>query len=278
MSVESVVVADWNSDVLVKNLNVNQAPREKRGSPGPLERYVQILEALTGKSRGLSAGEIERILGLPKTTVNRLLHGLVASNLVRGDGARVTTYHLGDRLIRVLRSDTAWIDAMSRRLLKEVAEKTGETCFIARLNNDEVTSIAMESPDAGVGVYVMPGHRLPPYATASGKLLIALQDRETIERFLRMKRQALTGVTMVSRRALTEEFRRIRKDDYAVERGEHVEGLATIACPIRVDGEQKTQFALGLTGSSERIVRASTEHLVVLRRIAGHLGSVLANA
>ena len=62
---------------------------------------------------------------------------------------------------------------MSRRVLKELADATGETCFIAKLANDEVTSIAMESADASVGIHVPPGHHLPPYATATGKLLIA---------------------------------------------------------------------------------------------------------
>ena len=254
----------------------NKSRSDDQGAaPRPLERYLQILEAVTGRPDGLSAGELQNILGLPKTTVNRLLHGLAASALVHSSGGRSASFRLGDRLIRVLQSDSAWIEAMSRRILKELADATGETCFIARLISDHVTSIAMESPDASVGIYVMPGHQLPPYATASGKLLIALQDNETIERHLSMPRVAITAHTIVSRRALAAEFKRIREKDFAIEQGEHVEGLATIACPLRVNGNDRVCFALGVTGSGERVVRAQARLLPVLRKAAGSLGPIL---
>ncbi len=256
-------------------IKITKADHRGRQS-GPLERYVQILEALTGRTDGLSAGEIERILNLPKTTVNRLLRNLTAADLISTSGLRSASYHLGDRLIRVLRSDALWIEAMSHRFLKGVAEMTNETCFIAKLDGDEITSIAMESPDAGVGIYVLPGHRLPPYATATGKLLIALQEPKAIERHLKMKRSPLTRHTIVGQRELAEELKRIRKNGFAIEKGEHVEGLATIACPIRVQNERSAQFALGLTGPSKRIIRDTARHLQVLRNVAVKLGSILA--
>ena len=136
-------------------------------------------------------------------------------------------------------------------------------------------SIGRTIYDASVGIYVAPGHHLPPYATATGKLLIALQDRDTIERHLDMPRVAVTARTITSRRGLLAEFKRIRDNDFSIEHGEHVEGLGTIACPIRTSGDGPVVYALGVTGSKERMIRAEAALVPVLRQAASSLGSIL---
>lgn len=244
---------------------------EKDAKSGPLERYIQILEAISSAPHGLSGKELEMMLRLPKTTVTRLLSGLVASDLVQSSG-RGRNYLIGARLQRILQSDTAWIEIASERPLKNLAEATGETCFIARLFGATVQSVIMESPDASVGVYVMPGHVMAPHATASGKVLTAYQDPALRDAILQSELQRLTDRTVLERSALEGEFVAIRGQGYAIENGEHIQGLATIACPIILFSNLPPIYAIGLTGPAARVSeRAVPEFLPRLKATASEL-------
>jgi len=219
---------------------------------GPLERYTQILEAIAGSPSGLTGREIESVLELPKTTVNRLLNALESSDLVASTG-RGGEYRIGERLRRILESDTAWIVAASKRRLKALAEETGETCFVVRLFGSSIHSLVMESPDASVGVYVTPGYVLPPHATATGKLLTAMQDARLRDAILETELRKLTERTLFDRQEIEREYARIREQGYAMENGEHVQGLYTIACPVILSPDTPPIYAVGLTGPAERV-------------------------
>jgi len=235
--------------------------RNHEPKSGPLERYITILEAVVSSPEGLTIRELETMLDLPKTTVNRLIAALSASGLVE-PGDRRGSYTLGRRLSQILQSDTAWIELASKRLLKSLADETGETCFIARLYGATIRSVVMESPDASVGVYVMPGHPLPPHATATGKLLTALQEPSLREAILETELNQLTPRTLLDRSQLEEEYRKIREQGYAIENGEHVRGLFTIAYPIVLVPGQPPIYALGMTGPAERIGAQSVPALL----------------
>ncbi len=237
----------------------------------PLERYVRILEVLTAFSEGLTANELARILSLPKTSVSRLLQGLAASELIITSSKRGGSHLLGTRLSRVLHSETRWIEIATHRKLRDLAKALGETCFIARRFNGAIQSVAMESPDASVGIYVTPGHDLPWHASASGKLLTALADEK-----LGGKRLArYTSNTTIDYATLRAEFKKVRKQRYAVEKGEHVAGLATIAVPITCNSEPDIFYGIGLTGPEKRVISKLESHLSVLRAAAQHLSEIL---
>jgi DNA-binding IclR family transcriptional regulator len=250
------------------------APPAIEPRSGPLERYIQILEALAASPGGMTSRELETVLELPKTTVNRLVHALGTSGLVAHSG-RGGRFEIGGRLRRMLESDTAWIETASRRRLKTLAADTGETCFIARLFGSEIQSLIMESPDASVGIYVVPGHVLAPHATATGKLLTAFQERALREAILQTELKRLTSRTVLDRRLLEAEYKRIREQGYAIEDGEHVQGLYTIACPISLSPGYPPIYAVGLTGPAERVrARAIPEFLRRLQSTADELARV----
>jgi DNA-binding IclR family transcriptional regulator len=238
---------------------------------GPLERYARILELLAAYPRGLTSADIEKILGLPKTSVNRLMNALEASDLVEVKGARNALFLLGDRLNRVLRAETAWIQIATQRCLKELAEDVGESCFIARKLGNAIESVAMKSPDASVGIYVTPGYELPCYASASGKLLWAMShapiDPARIER--------VTAATITDAAALADQFAEIRSRGFALERGEHVPGLATLAVPVETSEEPDILYGVGMTGPEDRIVSGKDEKIVLLRKAAQQLSAIL---
>jgi DNA-binding IclR family transcriptional regulator len=244
---------------------------QRSAKSGPLERYVRILEVLTAFSDGLTAIEIAKILNLPKTSVSRLLQGLTASELVIASHKRGGSFVIGTRLSRVLHSGTRWIEIATQRRLKELAGLVGETCFIARRFNGSVNSVAMESPDASVGIYVTPGHDLPWHASASGKLLTAM----AADPLPRGRLTRYTSNTMIEYPRLREELKKIRRLGYAIERSEHIVGLATIAVPISSNNEPDIYYGVGLTGPEKRVINKLDQHLTVLRGAADQFSSIL---
>jgi DNA-binding IclR family transcriptional regulator len=243
-----------------------------QSAPGPLERYIRILEALAACPDGLTSAELEQVLGLPKTTVNRLLHGLAASALIVATGGRNARFTLGSRLSAVLEGDGAWIETVTRRFLKDLSTATKETSFIARESGGQIRSVAMESPNAAVAVYVVPGHDLPRHATASGKLFNAFGN-EVNPSGVRLER--FTPRTIVNRRDLEHEYETIRRQGYATEREEHVEGLATVAVPI-LNSEGRIKYVLGLTGPAGRMYSGTApRHLKLLRELIPQVTAVL---
>jgi len=254
----------------------NQAPADS-GRTRPLERYVQILETLAAFPEGLSATQIGQMLGLDKSAMTRLLGGLLDSHLIEGTSGRGGVYRIGARMTRLLHqsADAAQIEAASRHHLKQLAESSGETCFIARLVGQEIRSVAMETPDSRIGVYVTPGHPLLPHATASGKAIMAFQSKETVRAALRAPLQRYTPATKVPRTAVMADYETIRSRGWAVEIGEHVEGLATVACPIQIAG-LGVYYSVGLTGPTERIrPRIESKLVPLLKDTAHRLGLAL---
>ncbi|WFU80549.1 IclR family transcriptional regulator [Bradyrhizobium sp. CIAT3101] len=244
-----------------------------RRQSGPLERYTQVLEVIAGSVNGLTGREIEAVLDLPKTTVNRLVNALESSDLVASSG-RGGEFKLGGRLRRILESDTFWIVGASKRRLKVLAEQASETCFVARLSGSSVHFVMMEAPDVSAGVYVTPGHVLPPHATASGKVLTAMQLPRVRQAILNTDLHKLTDSTISDPKGLEREFAKIRKQGYAIENGEHIQGLYTLACPVRSLSESPPIYALGLTGPADRVrSRAIPELLELLKSTASELAN-----
>ncbi|HZQ59965.1 MAG TPA: helix-turn-helix domain-containing protein, partial [Casimicrobiaceae bacterium] len=68
----------------------------------PLERYLRIIELVAAFPAGIGISQITEITGLPKTTVHRLLRGLLRAGAVQlGNGGGL--YCLGPRILQVMR-------------------------------------------------------------------------------------------------------------------------------------------------------------------------------
>ncbi len=229
----------------------------------PLERYVSILETLARFPEGLSSAEIETVLRLPKTTANRLINALQDSELIRLTNARGRKFVLGRRLLRILHlaPDTGWIEAVTQRYLKELADKTGETCFIAKLTGRQIKSVSTESPDTPVRMYVVPGSVMPPNAAASAKAILAYQGEEVLHDVLADSLVQYTKNSITTIAKFMEELKTIRDRGFATDLAEHVDGIATVACPVLTE-EIGCLLSVGITGPYERIAGSGLQRLL----------------
>ncbi len=211
-----------------------------------LVRATALLDALSAAGKPLGVRELARHLGMPSSTVHRLLQVLETVGLVQRQeppGA----YALG---YKVLQWGSAYLRQANLRryalpYMSRLREATGETVGLSvRVGRMRVYMEQLESPH-DIRMTVEVGRPYPLVAGAPGKLLLAYAPEEVV---LELLREADRNG------ALREELASIRSAGYALAGGEVVPGSCTIAVPI-ADHTGTVVAALSISGPDNRWTR-----------------------
>lgn len=243
----------------------------------PLERYVQLLEALATYQDRATMADLVNVLGLPKSTVYRLLRGLEESQLVIPNSGKSSGYALAPRLLKLiaLAEEASNIESYVGAHLQELSEATGLTSFITKLQGTVVKSVAMRTPNALSGIYVVPGKEMFAHATASAKAIIAFQSEDVVKQALKSPLVRLTKHTMTSVAKVREEYSQVRMNGYALCRSEDVEGFEAVAAPISMP-DLGIMYSVGLTGPVGTVVGKPLDRLLIeLRSSAKKLSAAI---
>jgi DNA-binding IclR family transcriptional regulator len=197
-----------------------------------VDRAIDLLFHLHEQAQARGVSEIARALGLPKSTVHRLLRALARRGLVEQEEGR---YAPGGRLVALGLGAQARdpVVAAARPILDEEARALGETVFLMAPRS---TGMLVLDKAEGVGfLRAAPrlGEVVPLHATAAGKLAFAFAP----ERFP-LESAALEGFTertLRDREALRAEVERARKHGFAENHGEWIDGLSVVAAPVLLD-------------------------------------------
>lgn len=217
----------------------------------PIGRSFRILEVLAGAPEGLSLSEIATATELVVATVHRQLATLTGVGLVRKVNAR--SFALGERMWRIAAVMTGDADVTSaaKPVLKELADTFGETAFLARLVGSQVEILAIGIPDSQGQSYVQPGRGMPLHAAASGKILLALQSDEFVDRYLKLPRQAYTQNTKIDEAEIRADIALARKRHMAICDNEFDPGILSYAGAVH-DRRTGLSYALTIFGLADR--------------------------
>lgn len=247
-------------------------------SGGPLQRYLHILEAAAAFPSGLNLAEIAAVVELPKSSVHRLISGLVGAHALEPSRERPGAYVLGKRVLRMLYlgAPGEWLEPLIRPALSDLAEATGLCAFVAKLADDSIRSIATVAPEtAAVRTYVVPGRRIWPHAGATAKVILAFQPREVHRRILPSPLPRLTDRTITSRTAFAKELAQVRRTELGTCASEDNPGFGALACPIHLP-EAGVIYSVAVTGPTEVVFNANQEHTIrELRKCATRLGHTI---
>jgi DNA-binding IclR family transcriptional regulator len=223
-------------------------PNTERTPARPLERYIQILEMLAAFPEDMTLADLAVTLDLPKSTVYRLLTGLIESRLITPGPGRASGYRLAPRLLQLLHlgTDGHDIELVVQQHLQDLAETTANTSYLTKLTGMKVHSIVMRAPSTNWCIYVAPGSQMFPHATASAKAIMAFQPEAVIQRALQDVPK-LTKFTKTDPNEIMAEYKRVREDGYAICHAEDVEGFGAVACPINIP-DIGVLYSVGITG------------------------------
>ena len=168
---------------------------------------------------------------------------------------RYGPYVLGNRLLDIFYAGAAddWAATLARPLLQELADRTGESCFLARLSDFSIHSVALATPENEIRSYVLPGRVLTPHSASAAKAILAFQSEATIRAVLPSPLNAITERTRTRLKDVLAEYAEIRRTRIAHCIGEDVPGYAGIAAPILVP-DFGVRYSVAITGTIEDLV------------------------
>jgi DNA-binding IclR family transcriptional regulator len=227
-----------------------------------VERAITILHALGNAPSDLGVTGLSQQLGLPKSTVHRLLAALEQGGLVEQDPA-TEKYRLGVGLVRLAEQVLMRMDPQqaAQPHLHGLAEACKETVNLSILTDDDkVINIASFPSPRMVRNVGWIGREMLPHSVSSGKALLAYLPEQRVERILAAGLERFTERTITDPIRLRKELAQIRQRGYAVAREELEEGLSAVAAPI-MDHEGHVIAAISVSGPSFRLTE---ERLVEL--------------
>jgi IclR family pca regulon transcriptional regulator len=217
-----------------------------------LARGLRVLEAFNQDRKQLTLSDIAKLVDLPRASVRRTLHTLVALGYAETENR---LFRLTPRVLMLARAyllSNAVSDIL-QPALERLSEEINESCSAAVLDGEEVMMIAHASPKRIIPVSAQIGFRLPAFATSLGRVLLAALDDRQLDEFLsRIAPKRITTSTIVDKRELRRAILKAREDGYALADQEAEIGFRSIALPLqRLDG--RTIAALNVGIHSERM-------------------------
>jgi DNA-binding IclR family transcriptional regulator len=207
--------------------------RTQRIPKGP-GRVLEVLAAIALSPRPISAGAISSQLGIPRSTTSLLLRGLVERDAVSIEQPS-GLYAPGPLLFRIglaLSSRNVAVK-MSRHVLEQLAEDTGEMVYIGVRTGLTVVYLDYVEGGRDVHLAIHLGVPRPIHSTALGKLFLA-HDPVLAERVVNTRHlPSITERTITDARSLAAALQRIRENGYSDSEGENVQGVMSLAAPIR---------------------------------------------
>ncbi|RMI43607.1 IclR family transcriptional regulator [Streptomyces triticirhizae] len=224
-------------------------------------RTVELLEFFAGRPGMHTLAAVQSAVGYPKSSLYMLLRTLVDLGWVETD-ATGTRYGIG---VRALLVGTSYIDgdevvAAARPTLDRIADDTGETIHLARLDGTNVVYLATRQSEHYLRPFTRVGRRLPAHSTSLGKALLATHPDEKVRELLPEKLEGLTEHTITDREALIDELAVVRERGYAIDREENTLGLRCfgIAIPYRQPARDAISCSVPvarLTEAHEQLIR-----------------------
>lgn len=216
---------------------------------------IQLLKAFSDEHSVLGISALAERLRLAKSTVHRLASTLVQDGMLEQtiDGQYrlgLAVFELGALVRRKLD-----LSFEAKPWLMTLREQTGETVDLSILDHDGVVCVNfLESQkvnriSSGIGL------RKPAHCTAEGKVLIAFQPAQVIDRVLASTHERRTPRTLTDPGALRQELAKVRARGYAIDDEEYELGVRSIAAPVR-DDSGSSVAAVGVSGPAQRLTKS----------------------
>lgn len=211
-------------------------------------RALDVLELFLESEAPLSAPDVMRRLGLPRTTVHELVTTLAARSYLVAAPDQPGRYRLGVRTYQLGSRYAEQLDlaAEGRQVAREVAQTCDETVHVAILEDTDVIYIAKVDSTHAVRMVSAAGRRLPAHCTSVGKMLLASLPEAELDARLGGELAAMTPDSITDPAALRTALAAIRARGTAFEHRESNPDVSCVAAPVR-DGSGRVVAALSIS-------------------------------
>ncbi|MDF2705138.1 IclR family transcriptional regulator [Nonomuraea muscovyensis] len=230
-----------------------------------VDRALLILQEIGRHSRGMTIDELSARLGLPKSSLHRLLSALKH----RGFAAQPEPggpYFLGTEMLATAFRfyETMDVRAVVHQLLLRLSEEFAETVHMATLDGAEVVYLDKVETVRAITMTSVVGGRNAAHATGVGKALLAwtYPTDEAIkawaERYAPLA--GPTRATITNPAKLAAHMAQIRERGYALDLEENEPGVRCVAAPVFM-GKPTPVAAVSVTALKDRMPPTRMEEI-----------------
>jgi DNA-binding IclR family transcriptional regulator len=218
---------------------VPDARDAEEAAPGRAENGVQVISRVTAILRavahspgGVGVAELGRLVGLPRSTVYRIVATLAEDGFVTMPGGR-SGVRLGPELAQLALAARQGLVEAAQPCLESTAKQVNETVDLAVLQQGQVRFIGQAVGNQRLRAEVVVGETFPAYCTANGKALLAQLAPSALDAVLAATPLVrLTPHTIVGREALLAELGQVRASGVAFDREEHTLQICAVGAAI----------------------------------------------
>ena len=207
--------------------------RTTAGAPiSSIGRGIAVLGCFSSRSRALTLSELSEKSLLPMSSTHRVVAELVTGGfLVRGSDRK---YRIGTRLwsIGQLAPVSDQLRHRAMPTLARLYEETGENITLAVIDRGQALYVDRIGGERSVHTATRAGGHLPLHVTGVGKVLLAYQSGEAIQKYLSRPLQRMTPYSIVDPAKLEAELIETRQRGYSIARQESTAGNGSVAVPI----------------------------------------------
>jgi len=213
-----------------------------------LAKGLNLLEILAQSAEGMTAVELADSVGVHKTTAYRYLNTLLQAGYIQtnGDGS----YHLGNKILEL---SSQLLRRMPLRetahpFLVKLSAEIQKTVHLCVLDGHDVIYIDKVESQQTLPIMSRIGSRAPAYCTGVGKVLLSsLPTNQVVSLLQGITLEKRTPTTITDPLQLLEELKVVAQRGYAIDNGEHEEGIKCFAARIIGYGGE-TVGAISTTG------------------------------
>ena len=233
--------------------DMKQQEAAPKSSVQSIERAFDILEILSRDHHGLTLTEISTALSLHKSTVHRLLAGLLRRKYVEKE-PRTNCYRLGLGFVHMSGVYLSRIELKTEAeyYMRELANRLSQVVFLAIRKDNEVVYIDKIEKYDSTHRFAIIGQRRPFYCTAIGKCLLFDEEDSTLTNiFQNEERQKRTVNSVVEVPDLVRQIHNFRTTGYSIDNEEWEYGTRCVGAPI-YDYRGKVVAAISTAWNSDR--------------------------
>lgn len=227
-----------------------------------VDHALQLLSCYTDKEE-MGVTELSKKLGLHKNNVFRILATLEFRGYIE-QNEKTEGYRLGPKVFELglIFKYQMGLIKHAKPIMEEIVKRHNETVYLGVLRDIYAIYINNVETTHTVRVISRVGSQIPAYASAIGKVQLAYLPTDDLERLLKdRKLRPYTERTIVEKRELLEELKKVAEAGYALDNEEFEDDVRCAAAPIR-DYTRWVIAGLSISGPAFRLTDEILPELV----------------
>jgi len=240
-----------------------------------LSRGLAILRVFNTLPRP-SLTEIVNHVDLPKPTCLRFLRTLQDEGYLYFD-EEFKRYELTPMVLELgyAALSSLSLPTVIQPLIDRLAEQSGGSVTIATIDNREIVitgrAIAPPSMRKFLTLNLYVGARLPPHATATGRLLVGLSHSDLDAFWQAAPREKLSSRTLTDPARLAAETRKAINDGYCIVEDQLSLGYSAIGVPLQHTGNRHFAIAVSMPTQRDDMQGLTDQILPMLQHTAAEI-------